>query len=126
MEAKKDKLINLMTKTKKNLDRLAEKQKEIVSEIATCQRIIRECEMSLVLINKIDTIQDVGEDLDDIIIEDKLGVVDGFDEKFSHLINEQLLKIKIQAGKQAMNLFKKEEIEKIKQKAVEEYLASKE
>lgn len=111
----------LLADSKSELNVLSSNRKTINDKIAKLNKIIQECEATLVLIGKYKEIESTWTDFSTLIAEDNLRLMEAFSTpEYQPMINEAVQEAKRQANNVAIDFLKKEEAMGVKERTVNE------
>lgn len=119
-----EKLTALKASTLEKLSVVKTELTDKMTEQKKLDSIVKECELSILLLSKYSAVVEGGEDVVTSIAEDNLRLLDGFDEKYKPLINERVMELKRQIENSAYEVIKKDEALFLKERAVKELAAS--
>jgi hypothetical protein len=120
MEQQITKINQLKRDSKAELDLLIKRQDKIKKKIAKLGKIINECEATIILFGKYDSITNTSSDISLLIAEDNLRLMENFDEKYAELIQDSIFETKEQIKNAGIELLKKEEATGVKERTVNE------
>ena len=110
----------LLTETKAQMDILMAQRKEINTKLNRLCKIKDECEASIILFGKYNTMLEAGTDFATLIADDNLRLMDGFDQKYEVLIKDSINDTKEQIRNAGIELLKRDEVMGAKERTINE------